>query len=130
MVVVASSRSARTALPNEQNHPGRRLEHAAQPTGDCRLIGFWRTCEISTWSTSAMVLPPRAGDEAQSTAANSPTSARVVFRWKTLRAQMNGYSWNLVCRSWRTFDVTRLTRIGNKLMRVLMVEVLRHRSLA
>ena len=40
MVVVASSRSARTALPREQNHPGRRFEHAAQPTGDCRLIGF------------------------------------------------------------------------------------------
>ena len=44
MVLVASSRSARTALPKEQNQPGRRLEQAAQPAGTCRVTCLCRVC--------------------------------------------------------------------------------------
>ena len=42
MVLETSSRSARTALPREQNQPGRRLEHDAQPSGDWRPMLFCR----------------------------------------------------------------------------------------
>jgi hypothetical protein len=41
-VLVASSRSASTALPREQNQPGRRLAQAAHPTGTCRAACFCR----------------------------------------------------------------------------------------
>lgn len=57
MVLVASSRSARTALPREQNQPGRRLAQAAQPAGTCRATCFCRACTPAGISTSAIVLP-------------------------------------------------------------------------
>ena len=42
MALVASSKSAKTELPREQNQPGRRLAHAAQPAGTCLERGFMR----------------------------------------------------------------------------------------
>src|ERR1700730_13496141 len=91
MVGVANSRSARTALPREQNHPGRRLEHAAHPTGDCRLIGFWRTCETSTCCSSAMRCPVRRRRSAIDRSQLSDLGEGCI-QWKTLRAQMDGNS--------------------------------------
>src|ERR1017187_3115193 len=56
MVLVASSRSARTALPSEQNQPGRRLEQAAHPTGACRAVCFCCGCAAAEFSVCALVL--------------------------------------------------------------------------
>jgi len=56
MVLVASSRSARTALPREQNHPGRRFAQAAQPKGDDRPIFLGRICSSNVICVSAIVL--------------------------------------------------------------------------
>ena len=55
---MASSRSARTALPSEQNHPGRRLAQAAQPTGTCRAACFCFTCGSVRIPASAIVVCP------------------------------------------------------------------------
>ena len=41
---MASSRSAKTALPSEQNQPGRLLEQAAHPTGAGREPCVGREC--------------------------------------------------------------------------------------
>lgn len=57
MVLVASSRSASTALPKEQNQPGRRLEQAAHPAGICRVMCFCRAFAPAEIPVSAMVLP-------------------------------------------------------------------------
>ena len=57
MVLVASSRSASTALPREQNQPGRRLAQAAQPTGACRHQCFCVFWIVAGNPMSAMVLP-------------------------------------------------------------------------
>src|SRR5208282_5368882 len=55
MVLVASSRSARTALPREQNQPGRRLAQAAQPKGDDRPKCLGRVCSSNVKCVSAIV---------------------------------------------------------------------------
>lgn len=55
MVLVASSRSARTALPREQNHPGRRFAQAAQPKGDDRPKCLGRLCSSNVNCVSAIV---------------------------------------------------------------------------
>jgi hypothetical protein len=57
MVLVASSRSARTALPREQNQPGRRLPQAAQPAGTGFATCFFRACTSAEISVSNIVLP-------------------------------------------------------------------------
>jgi hypothetical protein len=57
MVLVASSRSARTALPSEQNQPGRRLEQAAQPAGACRGTGFCRLEATASFSMCSIIAP-------------------------------------------------------------------------
>lgn len=57
MVLVASSRSASTALPSEQNHPGRRLEQAAQPTTAGRTPCPFRGCTAAVIPVIAIVLP-------------------------------------------------------------------------
>ncbi len=59
MVEVASSRSANTALPREQNQPGRRLAHAAQPTGACRAICFCRFWWAPEGVTKSAIILPR-----------------------------------------------------------------------
>src|SRR5580692_10941508 len=57
MVLVASSRSAKTALPSEQNQPGRRLAQAAQPMGDGRAVCLIFEFSSSEICASAIVLP-------------------------------------------------------------------------
>jgi hypothetical protein len=57
MVLVASSRSASTELPSEQNQPGRRFEQAAHPTGACRARCFCRLCASAVISAPVMDLP-------------------------------------------------------------------------
>src|SRR3954452_1085969 len=91
MVLVASSRSASTALPREQNQPGRRLEQAAQPTGTCLLIALCRTCGISSCSRSPILLPPRAGCEAQPTASQLSDLGEGCIEVETLRARMDPF---------------------------------------
>jgi hypothetical protein len=56
MVLVTSSRSANTALPREQNQPGRRLAQAAHPTGTCRAICLCRAGATAEFSVCAMVV--------------------------------------------------------------------------
>jgi hypothetical protein len=56
-VLVASSRSAKTALPSEQNQPGRRFAQAAHPSGDVRLNRGDRVCSSNEICMSAIVLP-------------------------------------------------------------------------
>jgi len=62
MVLVASSRSASTELPSEQNHPGRRLEHAAQPIGEVRFTALRRDGITVIRCTSAIVAFTPAGE--------------------------------------------------------------------
>src|SRR5580698_3496269 len=60
MVLVESSRSARTELPSEQNQPGRRLVQAAHPAGTCQLNCFCGRCVCVAISALDMVVafPP------------------------------------------------------------------------
>ena len=57
MVLVTSSRSASTALPSEQNQPGRRLAHDAQPTGDGRADALLPPLRAAVIPYSAIFLP-------------------------------------------------------------------------
>jgi hypothetical protein len=66
MVLVASSRSARTALPSEQNQPGRRLEQAAQPAGACRATFLGRPGATAACSVFPIMLPPFDPDHVRS----------------------------------------------------------------
>lgn len=56
-MLVASSRSASTALPNEQNEPGRRLAQAPQPTGDGQFVWFGFVCSSPGICLSTIILP-------------------------------------------------------------------------
>src|ERR1017187_717380 len=82
IVVVANSRSARTALPSEQTQPGRRFEQAAHPTVDKRFAGFCLTCAISKFPASAIVLPrsPACATRSDLKFPRSLRRARKIFR--------------------------------------------------
>jgi hypothetical protein len=77
MVLVASSRSARTALPSEQNQPGRLCVQAAQPIGAKSILEFRRFRLTAGIAVSSMAFSPvGAGSQPMNTAvAGSRNSA-------------------------------------------------------